>query len=64
MCMSKLLSLNIITSVNDTVGMRADDELQAQVRNLQSLSLDANHYVPMLVPVLMSKLPEEMKLIR
>ena len=62
--MSKLLSLNTIKSVNDTVGMRAVyDELQAQVRNLKSLGLDANNYGPMLVPVLMSKLPEEMKLI-
>ena len=50
--------------MNDTVGMRAVyDELQAQVRNLKSLGLDANNYGPMLVPVLMSKLPEEMKLI-
>ena len=45
--MSKLLSLNTIKSVNDTVGMRAVyDELQAQVRNLKSLGLDANNYGP------------------
>ena len=50
--------------MTDISGMRTlYDELQAQVRNLKSLGLDANNYGPMLVPVLMSKLPEEMKLI-
>jgi hypothetical protein len=45
------------------LGHTVYDELPAQIRNVQRLSLDANNYEPMLVPVLMSKLPEEMKLI-
>ena len=62
--MSKLLSLDVITSITDTSGMRTlYDELTAQVRNLRSLGLATANYGPMLVSVLISKLPEEIKLI-
>ena len=49
--MGKLLSLNII-KWNPMINY-----------NLKSLRLDANIYGPMFVSVLMSQLPEEMKLI-
>ena len=58
--MAKLMKLSAISSVSNTVGMRTlYDELLAQVRNLESLGLNKENYGPMLLPVLMHKLPEE-----
>jgi hypothetical protein len=48
--MSKSFSLNIITLVNVWLECKQYiiyDELPAQIRNLQRLSLDANNYGPM-----------------
>ena len=39
------------------------DGLETQVRSLSSLGLDTRNYGPMLMPVLMAKLPDELKLI-
>ena len=45
--MNKLLSLDIITTVTNTIGMRnLNDELKTKVRNLGSLGLDAINYGP------------------
>ena len=56
--MTKLLSLNTITSMK-----HVHDGLVTQVRSLSSLGLDTRNYGPMLMPVLMAKLPDELKLI-
>lgn len=64
--MTKLLSLENIVSVANTVGMRKlYDERTSQVRNLENLGLNATNSGPILapMPVLMSKLPEQLKLI-
>ena len=58
--MTKLMNLPAVTSVANTIGMRTlYDELLAQVRNLESLGVSNDNYGPMLLPVLMHKLPEE-----
>ena len=62
--MNKLLELNVIVESNNTKDLRSlYDHVNAQVRSLQSIGLNASDYGPMLIPVLMSKLPHELKLL-
>ena len=62
--MSKLLELKSVISINDTKNLRSlYDEIETQVRSLNCLGINSNSYGPMLVPVLMGELPEELKLI-
>ena len=62
--MNKFLELNIIEESNNTKDLRSlYDHVNAQVRSLQSIGLNASDYGPMLIPVLMSKLPQELKLL-
>ena len=62
--MNKLLELKSVHEISNTVGLRAlYDHVNAQVRSLLSIGLNSEDYGPMLIPVLMSKLPQELKLI-
>ena len=62
--MNKLLELNVVVESSNTKDLRSlYDHVNAQVRSLQSIGLSASDYGPMLIPVLMSKLPQELKLL-
>lgn len=56
--MEKLLSINSVTSVYDITKIRSlYDELENHVRNLKSLQIDAKQYGPVLISIVMFKLP-------
>ena len=62
--MSKLLSLGNVPIFSDVKGLRTlYDEVETQVRSLQNLGLDPENYGPMLTPILLQKLPDDLKLI-
>ena len=62
--MSNLLNLETVKLISDFKGLRAVyDEVKIQVPSLDNLGLQPNHYVPMLIPVLMNKLLKEFKII-
>ena len=59
-----MLELNVIVESNNTKDLHSlYDHVTAQVRSLQSIGLNASDYGPLLIPVLMSKLPHELKLL-
>ena len=59
------IGINDITyDINDLKDLRKlYDRVETQVRSLDNLGIEFKNYGPMLVPVLMSKLPTELKLI-
>ena len=62
--MNKLLSLDNICNIQNLKGMRSlCDQVESQVRCLNALGHDPKSYGLMLIPVFMSKIPEELKLI-
>ena len=62
--MAKLLSLETVTNVNDVKKLRQlYDEIETQVRSLQCLGLDPRQYGSVLTPVLLTKIPDEFKLV-
>ena len=62
--MNKLLEIKTVKEISNTVGLRAlYDHVNAQVRSLLSIGLNTDDYGPMLIPVLMSKTPQELKLL-
>ena len=62
--MNKLLNLEPTSSLSDVTELRKlYDEIETQVRCLNSLGLDEKNYGAMLVPVVMAKLPQAVKLI-
>ena len=62
--MNKLLGLEPISHLGAVNELRKlYDEIETQVRSLNSLGLDEKNYGAMLVPVVMSKLPQQVKLI-
>ena len=61
--MNKLLSLENIYSINNLKGLRSlCDQVERQVRCLNALGHDPKSYGLMLVPIFMTKLPEELKI--
>ena len=61
---SKLLNLDSVKNITNVKELRClYDEVETQVRSLNCLGVNSNNYGPMLVPVLFSKIPEELKLI-
>ena len=53
-----------MTSVNDIGRIRSVyDEIEIHVRNLNSLQIDTNQHGPVLISVVMSKVPEQIKLV-
>ena len=60
----KLLNLTPVISINDVKRIRKlYDEIEAHTRNLKSLSVNTDKYGPVLVSIVMSKLPSEIKLV-
>ena len=62
--MEALLQLPAATSVNDIKKIRAIyDRVEANVRGLESIGIAPDTFGSLLVPVMMNKLPEELRLI-
>ncbi|XP_066910906.1 uncharacterized protein [Clytia hemisphaerica] len=62
--MNKLLELPKIMNVKDIIGLRIlYDTAESQIRSLQAFGLLVKNYGPLLVPVILSKLPDSLKLI-
>jgi len=62
--MNKLLELPSVESVTNTKALRnLYDTVEAQIRSLTAFDLDIKNYGPFLVPVIMSKIPNEIKLV-
>ena len=62
--MNKVLSLDSIRNIQNLKGLRSlCDQVESQVRCLISLGHDLKSYGLMLIPVFMTKIPEELKLI-
>nr|XP_047139172.1 uncharacterized protein LOC124815072 [Hydra vulgaris] len=62
--MNSLLSLDKITYIKDLSMLRKSyDNLETQIRNLENLNVTSSMYGPLLIPILMQKLPEELNLI-
>ena len=61
--MNKLLNLSNSGNLNDLKYLRQlYNNIDTQVRSLTSLGMDLESYGPMLIPVVMSRLPENLKL--
>ena len=61
---TKILDLETVWSISDVKVLRnLYDCVETQLRNLESLKMKPEEYGPMLIPVLMSKIPDELKLI-
>ena len=62
--MTTLLSLDTIFSIFDLKNLRkVYDEVETQIHSLENLGLNPKSYGSLIVPVLMSKLPDELKLL-
>ena len=63
--MESLFKLQTVNAMPSVKGIRAVlDNLEIQVRGLQSLTrIDSAQYGALLIPILMEKLPEELRLI-
>lgn len=61
--MNKLLQLDAVKSASNIVALRKlHDNLEVQVRSLQSLGIDPNSYSNLLYPVILQKIPLEINL--
>ena len=59
----QLFSISPITSTNDIKKIRETyDKIETNVRNLRSLDIGTSQYGPVLISIVMSKLPEDIKL--
>ena len=59
----QLLSISPITSTSDIKKIRETyDKIETNVQNLRSLDIDTSQYDPVFISIVMSKLPEDMKL--
>ena len=62
--MNKLLNLETTSNFIDIRELRSlYNNIEIQVRNLRGIGLEEKRYGPMLAPVIMSKLPQEIKLL-
>ncbi|XP_057302253.1 uncharacterized protein LOC130636526 [Hydractinia symbiolongicarpus] len=62
--MKKLLKLEQANNLTNIETLRnVFDNVETQVRSLENLDVTSENYGPLLIPVLMSKLPEELNLI-
>ncbi|XP_065654791.1 uncharacterized protein LOC136081405 [Hydra vulgaris] len=62
--MTSLLSLDKVIDIRDVSKLRKTyDNLEIQIRSLENLDITSSMYGPLLVPILMQKLPEELNLI-
>ena len=62
--MDAILKLPNISAADDTKGVRkVYDRLETHIRSLQALGIDSEQFGPLLVPVLLDRLPAELSLI-
>nr|XP_002167985.3 uncharacterized protein LOC100211061 [Hydra vulgaris] len=62
--MKSLLSLERVQSINNIYLLRRiHDNIEAQIRSLENLGIDSTMYGPLLIPIIMQKIPEELNLI-
>ncbi|XP_047135464.1 uncharacterized protein LOC105845216 [Hydra vulgaris] len=62
--MRTLLSIEKVYSIRNLVALRAIyDKIEIQVRSLENLGVDSRQYGPLLIPVLMQKIPEDLALL-
>lgn len=62
--MSKIIDLQIVQDINDLKSLRKlYDSVETQLRNLETLNLKHDEYGPLLIPLLMNKMPNELQLI-
>ena len=62
--MQSLLEIEPVRYIDNVSGLRKlYDYIQIQIRSLENLGIEPNKYGPMLIPVLMSKIPVELKVI-
>jgi len=62
--MNKLLNLKTSSNFVDIKEIRSlYNDIKLQVRSLRGIGLEEKRYGPMLAPMIMSKLPQEIKLI-
>ena len=62
--MSKLLKLENITDVKDVSGLKnLFDTINVQVRSLKHLGYKPDRYGPLLIPIIISKIPDHLNLI-
>ena len=62
--MKSLLSLERVTNLKNIDSLRrVYDNLEIQIRSLENLGIDSSMYGPLLIPVLMQKIPDELNLI-
>lgn len=62
--MNKLIELESVTNIHNLKRLRKlYDSVETEIRNLESLNLKHAEYGPLLIPILMNKLPNELKLI-
>ena len=63
LCIDQLLSIAPITSANDIKKIRETyGKIETNVQNLRSLDIDTSQYGLVLISIVMSKLPEDIKL--
>ena len=62
--MTSLLSLDKVIDIRDVSRLRKTyDKVEIQICSLENLGITSSMYGPLLVPILMQKLPEELNLI-
>nr|XP_047142928.1 uncharacterized protein LOC124817159 [Hydra vulgaris] len=62
--MKSLLSLERVQSINNISSLRRiHDNIEVQIRSLENLGIDSTMYGPLLIPIIMQKIPEELNLI-
>ena len=63
MIMNALLNLTKVGNVEDLKGLRQlHDKVEGHMRGLKSLEVDSKSYGSLLIPVLLEKLPKELRL--
>ena len=62
--MNKIIELEPVNNMANVKGLRKlYDSLETEIRNLESLNMKHTEYGPLLVPLLINKVPNELKLI-
>ena len=62
--MGKIIELESVSNVNDLKALRSlYDTVETQLRNLETFNMKNEEYGPLLIPLLMNKMPAELQLI-
>ena len=61
--MGKIIELESVSNVNDLKALRSlYDTVETQLRNLETFNMKNEEYGPLLIPLLMNKMPAELQL--